>query len=367
LYPPGEHIVLEKAEEENGLIGYALLKLYSHTNKAIYLGTGLKTIGSGLSQAGGLDRGYYFAKAAQLILEKSLLSDFAKVQEHFQSVELERQKDFWLDDIAVAPVERKFHVSDEGADTLGGPLGILLLIALFAGLLSFLSPCTLPILPAFVTYSFRSSRKNIARMTVSFFLGLSLLFVVLGMSATALGGFLQNNLTSFSQIAGVILILFGVFMLSGKGFSGFSVQKRKPGTYLESFLFGAALGLSWTPCVGPILVAILVVASTSSSAFTGGLLLFMYAVGLALPLVLISLYVKKIDYHSQLWRILKGKEVSIFGWKIHTNSLIPGLLFILLGYLMFSGTLYTFNQYIVSSSLQKWMFGLEEKLLSWVR
>jgi len=157
----------------------------------------------------------------------------------------------------------------------------------------------------------------------------------------------------------------------GKGFAGIRVKQSKPTTYLGSFLFGSALGISWTPCVGPILVALLLLASTTSSVLTGGLLLFMYAVGLALPLILISTYLEKINKESRLWKIIEGKELRLkFGNKmfsIHTNNLISGILFIILGYLIFSGILFAFNQYIVGTSFQKFIFGIEDWILGLVK
>ena len=119
------------------------------------------------------------------------------------------------------------------------------------------------------------------------------------------------------------------------------------------------------------LVALLLLASTTSSVFTGGLLLFMYAVGLALPLILISTYLEKINKESRLWKFIEGKELHIkFGNKVfsvHTNNLISGLLFIILGYLIFSGILFAFNQYIVGTSFQKFIFGIEDWFLGFVK
>ena len=191
------------------------------------------------------------------------------------------------------------------------------------------------------------------------------------MTATFIGGFLRSQITLFSQIAGIAIIFFGFYILLGKGFSGFKMKYSKPKSYFSSLLFGAALGISWTPCVGPILVAILLLASTTSSIFTGGLLLFIYAVGLAFPLILFSTYLSKINKEGRLWKIIKGKQLKFKfenkEFSVHTSSLISGLLFIVLGYLIFSGILFTFNQYITSTVVQQWIFGIEEKLLGLIR
>jgi len=358
LYAPGENIRLSKPNEENGIMSYALLKLYKQTNNSLYLNAALKTIGGQVDDVAGLDRGYYYVKAAQFILTNNLLSVDLQVEQ----IEKEKQQNFWLNDITTG-----FVVSEQGLDKLQGPFLVLILIALIAGFISFASPCTLPILPAYIAYMFKSSKKNIKSMTFAFFLGLSVVFSLLGMSATALGNFLKSNLTFFSQIAGVGIMLFGLYILIGKGFKGFQV----PTTYMGSFLFGAALAISWTPCVGPILVAVLLMASTASSAYTGGILLFVYGLGLALPLVFVSMYLEKINEKSKLWRIIKGKELKfkIFNKKIaiHTNTLVSGVLFLILGFLIFSGILYSFNQYVTATSFQKWIFGLEEWLLNMVK
>jgi len=187
------------------------------------------------------------------------------------------------------------------------------------------------------------------------------------MSATFLGSLLKSQLTFFSRIAGIAIVVFGAYILSGKGFSGFHIKQRKPTTFFGAFLFGAVLGISWTPCVGPILVALLLLASTTGSTLTGGILLFVYGLGLGLPLILFSTFVKK----GKLWDFVKGKEFTfmLFGKKrtIHSNSLLSGILFIILGILIFTGKLYTFNQYLAGTSFQKIFFNLEEWLLSFIR
>ena len=156
--------------------------------------------------------------------------------------------------------------------------------------------------------------------------------------------------------------------MSGRGFTGVNIERKKaPKTYLGSFAFGGILGLSWTPCIGPILVAILVLASTADSAFVGGLLLFAYAIGLAVPLIALAYFADRVNKESRLWKILSGREFSFTLGKrkmsVHSASLISGIIFLVLGYVIFSGNLYTFNELVGTSSFQKWIFGLEEGLL----
>ncbi|MBN4049257.1 DUF255 domain-containing protein [archaeon AH-315-M20] len=370
LYAPGENIILSKPMQENGIIAFALIKLYTFTKNPIYLNAAIKTVGNHLSNINGLDRSYYYIKAAQFLTENNLLLEYEKNKNQIRQIEKENQEDFWLNEL-IKTQPAQFQVSEQGLEKLKGSILLLIIIALIAGFVSFASPCTLPILPAYIAYAFRSSKQNIKGMTIAFFLGLSIVFTLLGMSASFIGSFLRDNLTLFSQIAGVAIILFGIYILLGKGFTGLKIKQKKPTTYIGSFFFGTAFGISWAPCVGPILVAILLLASTTSSIFTGGLLLFVYAVGLALPLILISLYLEKINKESRLWKIIEGKELHLkIGNKkisLHTNSLISGLLFIILGYLIFSGILFAFNQYITTTSFQKFIFGIEDWLLGLVR
>jgi len=372
LYAPGENIDLSKPQKENGIISYAMLKLYKQTSNPSYLNAGIKTLGNKISEAGGLDNGYYFVKSAQYIIENNLLPELSQYQEEIKSLEETKQTSFWVNELVKnnpESLKSEFVLSEEGLDKLEGSILILIIIALLSGFISFASPCTLPILPAYIAYTFESSKKNIKGMTISFFLGLSFVFVMLGMTATFIGNFLKSNLTIFSQVAGIGIIFFGIYILSGKGFSGLKIQQKRPVSYLGSFVFGGILGISWTPCVGPILVAILLLASTTSSVFTGGILLFSYALGLALPLILFSTYLSKVNKEGRLWKIIKGKLIRIrIGereFSIHTNSLVSGILFVILGYLIFSGILFSFNQYVASSSFQQWIFGIEEKILGW--
>ena len=372
LYAPGENIDLSQPNEENAIIAYALLKLYQQTGNIEYLNAGLKTLGKKISGVGGLDSGYYFVKSAQLVLEGNLLSEYNNNLIEIERLEQEKLANFWVNDLVVnqEPVE-PFVVSDEGIEKLQAPVLLIILIAFIAGLLSFVSPCTLPILPAYVAYSFEISKRNVKTMTLAFFLGLATVFTLLGMTATLIGNFLKSNLTIFSQVAGLAIIFFGIYILLGRGFSGFKIKQNKPKSYLGAFIFGSILGLSWTPCIGPILVAILLLASTAGSAISGGLLLFSYAIGIALPLLLFSTYLSKLNRNGNVWRFIKGKELKFnLGKKvirIHTTSLISGILFIVLGYLIFSGTLFIFNQYVGSSSFQQWIFAIEERLLDFVR
>jgi len=370
IYAPGENIDLSKPTEENGIIAYGLLKLYNQTGDVEYLDAGIKTLGSKISEAGVLDRGYYIMKATQFAEQSNLIKKYNSKKVEIESIEQEQLQNFWADNLVKSQEgnnETQFTPTDTGLKKLKGPILLLLLIAFFAGFLSFISPCTLPILPAYIAYTLEASKRNMRGMALSFFLGLAVIFSLIGMSATFIGSFLKSNLTIFTQVAGIAIIFFGIYILFGKGFAGLKIKQKKPITYAGAFVFGSVLGLSWTPCIGPILVAILLLASTSGSVLSGGLLLFSYAVGLALPLLLFSRYLSKADKQGKVWKFLKGKEfifrIESKQFRIHTTSLISGLLFIALGYLVFSGTLIAFNQYVGTSVFQQWIFTIEDKIL----
>ena len=368
-YAPGENILLSKPANENGIIAYALLRLYGFSDDIKYLNAGMKTVSLKILDAGVLDGGYYFVKASELIFDNGLINDYNRFSEEVAFIEAEELDGFWLN-VLLDSQEKGFFISEEGLEKLEGPILLLVIVSFIAGLISIISPCSLPILPAYFAYTMKSTGRNVKGMTVSFFLGLSVIFIMLGMSASFVGNLLKSNLTIFSQAAGLIIIVLGLGMILGKGFSGFNIR-YKPSGYLSSFLFGGVFGLAWTPCVGPILVAILILAGINSSVFTGGVLLFSYAIGLSVPLVLFSSYLGRINKESKFWRFIKGKVIIIEysegkRFMIHSTSLISGVLFIILGWLIFSGQMFIFNQYVSDSGFQKWLFGVEERVLGWL-
>ena len=144
----------------------------------------------------------------------------------------------------------------------GASLAALAPAAFAAGVLSFLSPCTLPILPAYFAFTFQARKQNLVWMTVAFFLGLATTLTILGASATALSLLLLRNLHQITILGGLIISAFGVMSFLGKGFAGPQFQDRPASTALGSYLYGATFALGWTACVGPILGAILTLLAT---------------------------------------------------------------------------------------------------------
>jgi len=360
LYAPGEHVRLSKPIEENSIMSFALIKLYLQTNEPVYLNAAIKTMGNQIDSVGGLDSGYYFIKASQSVVENNLISKYQNFSSEIKDMEDDALDDYWLDELLN---KSDFEVSNQGLEKIEASIVLLIFVAIIAGFISFASPCTLPIIPAFVAYLFSSSKKNLKGMTIAFFLGLSTLFTMLGMGASIIGSFLREHIDLFSGIAGIAMMLFGAFIIAGGGFRGIQIKHDRPTSYIGSFMVGVIIGISWTPCVGPILVAILLLASTTGSVLTGGLLLLMYSFGFAIPILVITLYLKKVNTKSRIWKFIKGREVRIFNLKLHSSSLISGLIFLILGYLIFSGKLLVFNQFLGGTGLQKIIILIEDFIL----
>jgi uncharacterized protein YyaL (SSP411 family)/cytochrome c biogenesis protein CcdA len=358
LYAPSENILFKKPSAENGVMVYALIKLYALTNNPLYLDAAIRTLGAMSNNIGGLDGGYYYIEASKEIIDKNYLEDFNNNKPIMDKIYETKRKNFWLNGVL------------NETETLNNSIIILIIIALIAGIISFISPCTLPILPAYIGYALKTPKKNIFIMSISFFLGLSIVFSLLGMTSTFLGSFLRQNIPLFTEIAGVLIILLGVYILAGMGFSGINVHISKPKTIFGGLLTGAVLGIAWTPCIGPILVTILILASTTGNVLSGGALLFTYAIGLSIPLIFFSIYMQK-NKDSKLWNILKGKmiKIKIFGKNIdiHSTTLISGVLFILLGVGMITGTLTSLNRYMTYSPLQQLVFKIENYLLAFFK
>jgi cytochrome c-type biogenesis protein len=218
---------------------------------------------------------------------------------------------------------------------------VSLTIAFFAGIISFLSPCVLPLIPGYVSFICGStlneldlkSKSFIIKKSLSFSLGLSLVFVSLGATATFIGSFLLQNSKILSTISGVMIIFFSIYLLElfkfnilNKNFGNFKIKYSN--NLLFPFLVGIGFGFGWTPCIGPILGSILAFASMEDSIYKGIFLLSFYSLGLAVPFVLSSILIKKFLIFSKSARkyINKIKKISgiillITGILIITNKL----------------------------------------------
>jgi Cytochrome c biogenesis protein len=174
---------------------------------------------------------------------------------------------------------------------------IELLVALSAGLLSFLSPCVLPLIPGYISYISGSSLNELLEKKeiniiplILFSLGFSIVFILFGAASTFLGQIVLNNSNTLRIVAGLIIIFFSLNIIGVLNFNFLNYEKRinytKKKGQIGSVLVGMAFGFGWTPCIGPILGSILLLASTEESINRGILLLSFYSLGLAIPFVL---------------------------------------------------------------------------------
>src|SRR3972149_114533 len=193
-------------------------------------------------------------------------------------------------------------------------------VAFTAGLLSFLSPCVLPIIPSYLSFISGVSleemravqvashiRKRVLLNSVAFILGFSLVFISLGASASFLASFFLGYRSLIRVLGGIFILAVGIYLLGVVKFSVLDRYlqfhlKNKPGGYLGSALVGITFGAAWIPCVGPILGAILTLAATSSEIGRGIFYLATYAAGLALPFFLSAVAVNSFFEFSQKFR-----------------------------------------------------------------
>ena len=219
-------------------------------------------------------------------------------------------------------------------------------VAFIAGLISFLSPCVLPLVPGYISIisgftldqlKDQQKQASLTRMvllnSVMFIAGFSLTFMALGASATWLGQVLAARMRLLSQIAGLIIIVFGIHLLGIVKINFLYKDKRfhsieKPRGVLGALVLGLAFAFGWTPCIGPILAGILTIASTKQTVAQGVFLLAIYSMGLGIPFVLTSLGLNKfLAFYSRFKRhfhaveMVSGALVIAVGVLILTNNL----------------------------------------------
>ncbi len=215
-------------------------------------------------------------------------------------------------------------------------LSITFLIAFLGGILAFTSPCGFVVLPTFFAYLFKE-RKRALFMTATFCLGMTLAFIIFGIVAGLVGDFFNMYKEFFAMLSGILLILFGFMLIFNQGFSFIDFKVRhKPNHGWGVFFLGFFFAIGWTPCVGPILGGIIVLASGVGSVLKSTLLFAFYALGVSLPLMIVSYFSDKYDVAK--WFTSKHIEFTMFGKKIHTHKygIIGGILLILIGLIMLS-------------------------------
>ena len=216
---------------------------------------------------------------------------------------------------------------------------IELLVALGAGLLSFLSPCVLPLIPGYISYISGSTLNELLEKKeiniiplILFSLGFSIVFILFGAASTFLGQIVLNNSNTLRIVAGLIIIFFSLNIIGVLNFNFLNYEKRinytKKKGQIGSVLVGMAFGFGWTPCIGPILGSILLLASTEESINRGIFLLSFYSLGLAIPFILsgylfqkFMVISKNIKKKMNLITKIGGSLLLITGILILTNQL----------------------------------------------
>ena len=235
---------------------------------------------------------------------------------------------------------------------------ISFIIAFIAGILSLFSPCILPTVPAFFAYTFKE-KSAITRMTLVFFAGFAIIFVILGMIAAYLGSSLAafpEQYTFLPVIGGLFMIAMGILELANRGFSSFikpkarktdakqtdakSVNHSRRSTHDTPgiFIMGNAFAVGWSACLGPILFGILSIAAVLGNYAYAAFLMLSYSLGIFVPLFILAFFYDRYNFGRS--RLVRGREVAIGKWKIHSTKLISGLLFIIIGlvFIFFEGT-----------------------------
>ena len=225
---------------------------------------------------------------------------------------------------------------------------IELAIALGAGLISFLSPCVLPLIPGYISYISGSSlnelieKKNINLIPIILFtIGFSLVFIIFGAASTFLGQVLLQNSYELRIVAGLVIIIFSLHILGIINIKFLNYEKRintniSP-NLLSPILIGMAFAFGWTPCIGPILGSILVLAATEESLSKGVMLLFFYSIGLAIPFILSGYLIQKFLIFSKNFK----KNIKLV-------SRIGGVILLITGILIITNQLQALGFYLLN-------------------
>jgi len=221
--------------------------------------------------------------------------------------------------------------------------------AFVAGLLSFFSPCVLPLIPAYFTFitgfsieelteKYNSEiRKKVFLSTFLFVLGFSLIFILMGASASYLGGLMYTYKKLIRIIGGILIIILGIHLtgiirIPGLDFEKRITLKKKPLHFLGTLIIGMAFGAGWSPCIGPLLGSILIIAGSQETVWQGVILLGIYSAGLATPFIIISIFINfLLTFIKKASKVLKYVNV------------MAGVVLIVVGLILVSNKLYVFS------------------------
>ena len=219
--------------------------------------------------------------------------------------------------------------------------GVGLFTAFFAGMLSFLSPCVLPLVPGYLSAVTGVAAKDLQQSdwrkvippALAFVGSFSLIFILLGLSATGISQALRTNLTTLNKIAGIVIIAMGIFFVASLFITRLNAEWRVDALMERAgkggpLVAGAAFAIAWTPCIGPTLTAILGLASTTDSVWKGGVTLAVYSLGLAIPFLLTAIAFSRmttafdfVKRHYSWLMAIGGIFLIVMGVLVYTNEI----------------------------------------------
>ncbi len=208
-------------------------------------------------------------------------------------------------------------------------------ISFLEGIITFISPCLLPMLPIYVSYFAGGGERKLSktlRCALGFVFGFTLIFVAMGALAGTLGGFLKQHQTAVNIVSGIVVVIFGLNFLGVLKFNIFKGSNKSMDTsnlgFFSSAIFGVIFSVGWTPCVGAFLGSALMLASQQGQAMTGMLMLLSYSIGLGIPFIISALLIDK----------LKG-TFNFIKKNYKIINLVCGCLLIIIGVMMATGTM----------------------------
>jgi len=234
-----------------------------------------------------------------------------------------------------------------------GAENVSVFVAFTAGLISFLSPCILPMIPSYLAFitgisleelsqdqNLKKVRKSVITNSLFFILGFSILFIAMGASATFIGKFLAKNIRWFEIIGGSLVVILGLHFAGLFKIKFLEREKKihldkKPLGVIGTVLVGMAFGAGWTPCVGPILGSILTMAAATQNVAKGIILLISYSVGLGIPFLLTGLLIHKFfEYFKTIRKYFR------------VITLVGGILLVIIGFLLITGYFTTISSFL---------------------
>lgn len=227
-------------------------------------------------------------------------------------------------------------ISNDGGSYMAD---VSFMMVFIEGILTFISPCILPMLPIYFVYLAGTSNNKVSEgankrllfNSIAFILGFTIIFTLLGASATAIGKLLGEHMALLKKISGIIIFIFGLYFLGIVKIGFLSKEKRlhieiKELGFFSSMLFGAVFSLGWTPCVGPFLGSVLLLAGTSATVSKGILLLLVYSTGLGIPFFITAILFDKL---KDVFEIIQKHQRVI--------NIISGIILMIMGILVFTG------------------------------